>query len=190
MNNEFKPHVTFKSQIRVKRYKPSAKPTDISKSTTRKKEQGQIAPKHEESDKKKRMPRRGTAYPGSKSLELIGNMRDDDKISDEDVPHKRISFESYTSQESSDGFPPPRSSQESHESGVSFGSMDSDKPINEQIRNQYVPANEVDVLNHYKSKADKRTEKRIKQYAKIIVRSKLLLFFQIDKYLNLLLWEA
>ena len=32
MSSSFKPHVTFKSQVHVKRYKPHAKPTDVGKS--------------------------------------------------------------------------------------------------------------------------------------------------------------
>ena len=63
--------------------------------------------------------------------------------------------------------PTPRSSTESTEP-ISYGSMDSNKPMAKQLRNQYVPFDEIDELGHFKHQKAKK--KLIKQYASYIVR--------------------
>jgi len=77
--DEFKPRVTFKSQIRVKQYKPKSKPTDINKPRKKPVEFGDYgASAHDGAAPQKRTQnRRGTMFPrAEKSFNLKDNMKD------------------------------------------------------------------------------------------------------------------
>ena len=70
----FQPHVTFKPEVQVKRYRPSAKPTDVNKLSKSEQISAKINQENvkfkkpskskDEQNSVRKMPRRGTAYPG------------------------------------------------------------------------------------------------------------------------------